>query len=203
MTHPNGVHLCRNRSGRGQGIRADYDSVAPTVPCNRSTPRAPRLDTRESWWPGNPGGAWCCTWCVGQDGGAGGVGGCTACSLPLDVDEAVEYPRTTSRAMGTSEGKEGSPLSPPKPKLVGLGMAVVPAAGTAWIIVFLGGGWWSALLSKGWWLWSVARVELGVYKARRPGPSQSITGLPAHHTHTKHEGLCEYPPRGWWLFRGV
>jgi hypothetical protein len=34
--------------------------------------------------------------------------------------------------------------------------------------------------------------ELGVYKAARPGPSQSFTGLPAHHTQTKHEGLCEY-----------
>lgn len=41
-------------------------------------------------------------------------------------------------------------------------------------------------------MWSVDRVELGVYKACRPGPSQSFTGLPAHHTHTKHEGLCEY-----------
>lgn len=45
-------------------------------------------------------------------------------------------------------------------------------------------------------MWSVSRVELGVYKAHRPGPSQSFTGLPAHNTHTKHEGLCEYSISG-------
>lgn len=70
-------------------------------------------------------------------------------SLPLDVDEAVEYPRTTSQPMGKSEGKEGSPLSPLN-QAGGTSYGSVPAAGTAWIIVFLGGGWWSALLSKGW-----------------------------------------------------
>lgn len=48
----------------------------------------------------------------------------------------------------------------------------------------------------------MSRVELGVYKACRPGPSQSFTGLPAHNTHTKHEGLCEYSARGW-CSRGV
>ena len=78
------------------------------------------------------------------------------------MDEAVEYPQTTynrqlvyrrgGREGGGGEGRGAiSPCLPPKPKLAGgTTSGLLPAAGTTWIIVFLGGGWWSALLSKGW-----------------------------------------------------
>lgn len=58
-----------------------------------------------------------------------------------------EQPTTRQPAPPRRCKRGGPPLAPKQ--LVGL-RSSMPAAGTTWIIVFLGGGWWSALLSKGW-----------------------------------------------------
>lgn len=153
-------------------------------------------------WPGNPGGAWLHlvrlrrvdAELVGQDGRGGWSRRLFSVAVRHGRSRRGIPANKLQHQPASPVQKGGGPPSARK-QLVGLRSSML-AAGTTWIIVFLGGGWWSALLSKGWWLWSVDRVELGVYKARRPGPSQSFTGLPAHHTQTKHEGLREYSITG-------
>lgn len=100
------------------------------------------------------------------------------------------------QSLSTSLPLNGRDPPSPSKQAVGLSLATT-ARGPRVDYSFSGGegGGAPCLLSKGWWLWSVSRVELGVYKARRPGPSQSFTGLPAQYTHQTWRPL--------WVFHGL
>jgi len=153
-----------------------------------------------------------CTWCGRSRGNRacrprvarGGKG-----SRPLDVDisrrecnpQHREPP--SPREEGGREGGRGRGYPPAAPPWSGCYRGPRRRRPRGLWFFWGEGGGAPCLLSKGWWLWSVSRVELGVYKARRPGPSQSFTGLPAqHHTHQTwrplwvfHNGVGELDPR--------